>query len=43
MSSIGGAVQWHPWCHYPVGYSAFIGFFYRVFGDGPKVVARSTR
>jgi hypothetical protein len=23
---------WHPWCHYPVGYSAFLAMFYRVFG-----------
>lgn len=28
----GGAKIWHPWCHYPVGYSAFLGFFYKVFG-----------
>jgi hypothetical protein len=37
--TVNGALLWHPWCHYPVGYSAFIGFFYRVFGDSPKVVA----
>jgi hypothetical protein len=37
--AVGGAAQWHPWCHYPVGYSAFLGFFYRVFGDGPRVAA----
>jgi hypothetical protein len=37
--TVGGVVQWHPWCHYPVGYSAFIGFFYRAFGDTPRVVA----
>ena len=36
---VGGAVQWHPWCHYPVGYSAFIGFFYRLLGQSPGVVA----
>ena len=30
---IGGALVWHPWCHYPVGYSAFLGFFYFVFGE----------
>jgi 4-amino-4-deoxy-L-arabinose transferase-like glycosyltransferase len=34
---IGGHPEWHPWCHYPVGYSAYLGFFYRVFGDGPLV------
>jgi len=31
---IGGVPTWHPWCHYPVGYSAFLGFFYSVFGLG---------
>ncbi len=34
-----GALSWHPWCHYPVGYSAFLGFFYRVFGESPLVPA----
>jgi 4-amino-4-deoxy-L-arabinose transferase-like glycosyltransferase len=29
---IAGRAVWHPWCHYPVGYSAFLGAFYRVFG-----------
>ncbi len=28
-----GAV-WHPWAHYPVGTSAFLGLVYRVFGAG---------
>ncbi|MEI9947400.1 MAG: glycosyltransferase family 39 protein [Pseudomonadota bacterium] len=23
---------WKPWVHYPVGYSALLGFFYRIFG-----------
>lgn len=32
---LGGARVWHPWCHYPVGYSAFLAAFYRVLGDGP--------
>jgi 4-amino-4-deoxy-L-arabinose transferase-like glycosyltransferase len=36
---LGGVSGWNPWCHYPVGYSAFVGFFYRIFGDGPRVVA----
>lgn len=31
-AAIGGRVVWHPWCHYPVGYSAFLAAFYRVFG-----------
>ena len=25
-------IEWHPWCHYPVGYSAFLAMVYRVFG-----------
>jgi 4-amino-4-deoxy-L-arabinose transferase-like glycosyltransferase len=29
---IGGHVEWHPWCHYPVGYSAFLALFYRILG-----------
>jgi len=37
--AIGGAPAWHPWCHYPVGYSAFLGAFYRVFGAAPHVAA----
>ncbi|HEX2877998.1 MAG TPA: glycosyltransferase family 39 protein, partial [Polyangiaceae bacterium] len=34
---IGGNAVWHPWCHYPVGYSAFLGTVYRVFGSGQLV------
>jgi len=34
---IAGKTIWHPWCHYPVGYSGFLGFFYRIFGAGPSV------
>lgn len=30
---VGGQPVWHPWCHYPVGYSAFLGFFYWLFGS----------
>ena len=37
--TLGGAVRWHPWCHYPVGYSGFIAFFYGLFGQNPRVVA----
>lgn len=33
---IGGVTVWHPWCHYPVGYSGFLGFFYWLFGAGPR-------
>jgi hypothetical protein len=25
---------WHPWCHYPVGYSAFLAAFYALLGPG---------
>ena len=34
---IDGHTVWHPWCHYPVGYSGFLGLVYRVFGAGPHV------
>lgn len=34
---LAGQAVWHPWCHYPVGYSAFLGLVYRLFGDGPSV------
>ena len=27
-----GHLLWKPWVHYPVGYSALLGFFYRIFG-----------
>ena len=27
-----GHPVWHPWCHYPVGYSAFLAGFYKMFG-----------
>jgi hypothetical protein len=30
---------WHPWCHYPVGYSAFLAAFYRLFGATHGVAA----
>ncbi len=30
--TIAGQTVWHPWCHYPVGYSAFLAFAYRLFG-----------
>ncbi len=32
-------MQWHPWCHYPVGYSALLGFVYRLFGTDLRVAA----
>jgi 4-amino-4-deoxy-L-arabinose transferase-like glycosyltransferase len=37
--TINGALVWHPWCHYPVGYSAFLAVFYRLFGAGHAVAA----
>ncbi len=37
--TLGGQLVWHPWCHYPVGYSAFLAVFYRLFGDGRAVAA----
>lgn len=32
-----GVPTWHPWCHYPVGYSAYLAAFYKVFGTGHGV------
>lgn len=31
---VGGQTVWKAWCHYPVGYSAFLGALYVVFGRG---------
>lgn len=31
---VNGAKMWRPWCHYPVGYSAFLAGVYRLFGSG---------
>jgi hypothetical protein len=28
---------WHPWCHWPVGYSGVLAAAYRIFGTGPHV------
>jgi 4-amino-4-deoxy-L-arabinose transferase-like glycosyltransferase len=36
---IDGITTWHAWCHYPVGYSAFLAFFYRLFGPSMRVAA----
>jgi hypothetical protein len=38
LSTAHGLV-WHPWCHYPVGYSAFLAAFYRLFGATHAVAA----
>jgi hypothetical protein len=35
--TIAGRLVWHPWCHYPVGYSGFLAVFYRLFGHGHAV------
>ncbi len=32
LHGIDGVSSWHPWCHYPVGYSGFLAAFYRLFG-----------
>ncbi|HVU03830.1 MAG TPA: glycosyltransferase family 39 protein [Polyangiaceae bacterium] len=34
---VNGVKIWHPWCHYPVGYSAFLAPAYKLFGAGPVV------
>lgn len=31
---VNGVKVWHPWSHYPVGYSALLAAAYRVFGGG---------
>ncbi len=36
---VGGVTVWHPWCHYPVGYSAFLALFYWLFGPSHAVTA----
>ncbi len=34
---IDGHPVWHPWCHYPVGYSGFLAVFYTFFGASHAV------
>ena len=34
---IDGVRVIHPWCHYPVGYSGFLGIIYKIYGSGPHV------
>jgi hypothetical protein len=29
-----GVTKWHPWCHWPVGYSGILAAVYKVFGSG---------
>ncbi len=31
---VAGQAVWHPWCHYPVGYSGFLAAVYKLFGSG---------
>src|SRR5690606_19923397 len=31
---VDGHAVWHPWCHYPVGYSGYLAFFYALLGPG---------
>ena len=37
--SVAGGLVWHPWCHYPVGYSGFLALFYRVLGANHAAAA----
>jgi hypothetical protein len=37
--ALNGQMVWHPWCHYPVGYSALLATFYRLFGASHAVAA----
>lgn len=36
---VAGHLEWHPWCHYPVGYSAALGLAYWIFGRDWVVAA----
>ena len=31
---VNGVAHWKPWCHYPVGYSAFLAGLYKILGAG---------
>jgi len=35
--AVAGDLVWHPWCHYPVGYSGFLAAFYRALGASHAV------
>ncbi len=37
--AVAGGLVWHPWCHYPVGYSGFLAVFYRLLGASHAVAA----
>src|SRR4051812_36688026 len=32
-----GTTSWHPWCHWPVGYSGLLAGIYKIMGGGPHV------
>jgi 4-amino-4-deoxy-L-arabinose transferase-like glycosyltransferase len=32
---VHGVETWHPWCHYPVGYSAYLSAYYKLLGVTP--------
>jgi len=34
---VDGHAVWHPWCHYPVGYSGYLALFYKAFGASASV------
>lgn len=34
---VDGVTRWHPWCHYPVGYSGLLAFVYKLFGESTTV------
>ncbi len=36
---LGDHAVWHPWCHYPVGYSAFLALFFKALGTSSAVPA----
>jgi 4-amino-4-deoxy-L-arabinose transferase-like glycosyltransferase len=36
---VAGQTVWHPWCHYPVGYSALLALAYRLLGATHEVTA----
>ncbi len=36
---LGDGKMWHPWCHYPVGYSAYLALFYKLLGPSRGVLA----
>jgi 4-amino-4-deoxy-L-arabinose transferase-like glycosyltransferase len=37
--ALNGVSRWHPWCHYPVGYSAALAAFYFLFGSSGQTAA----